>query len=83
MNNNYTTVKKLYYGSDLVNIAVGGTEAQVPSALTTWSVNEWGKPTSIAVKEGQTTIPHGWQRYNEILSSCTLPNSITDRKSVV
>lgn len=78
MNNNYTTVKKLYYGSDLVNIAVGGAEAQVPSALTTWSVNEWGNPTSVVVKEGETSIPNGWQRYNEILSACTLPNTITN-----
>lgn len=77
MNHDNTTVRKLYYGDSLVNIAVANDETQIPSAITSWSVDEWGKPVEIVVKNGQTTIPSNWQYNNVSLTSCTLPNTIT------
>ena len=77
MSNN-DNLKKMYHDGSLVGlvgISQGGMET--PSALTSWSVDEWGRMTDVVVKDGQTEIPASWQRYNNSLISVTLPNSIT------
>lgn len=63
------------YDDYVSQISGGGSDT--PSAFTSWSYNDYGKPTSIAIKNGVTSIPSDFQRYNGALISCTIPSSVT------
>ena len=60
---------------DYVSQISGG--GDTPSAFTSWDYDDWGKPTSIVFKNGVTSIPGHYQHYNGVLSSCTIPSSVT------
>ena len=78
MNYNENTINKLYHGSRLINVTVNnGSGSTLPENIESWELDSFGKPTSIVVKNGVTSIPRDFQHYNTSLSSCTLPNSVT------
>jgi hypothetical protein len=60
---------------DYVSQISGG--GDTPSAFTSWEYDDWGKPTSIVLKNGVTNIPNRFQYYNGSLTSCTIPSSVT------
>lgn len=62
---------------DYVSQISGGGGDTTPSAFTSWSYNDYGKPTNIVIKNGVTSIPTYFQRYNNVLTSCTIPSSVT------
>lgn len=73
------TAKKIYYGEDMVGMAMfkaDGGGSSTPSAFTEWEYDDYGRPTNIVVKNGVTSLPQYWQRSNPSLSSCTVPNSV-------
>lgn len=65
------------YDDYVSQISGGGGGGTIPSAFTSWEYDDWGKPTSIVFKNGVTSIPEYFQRYNNVLSSCTIPSSVT------
>lgn len=79
MEYNNDTVKKLYYGDSLVNMAVttGGGSSDLPANLSSWTYDDYGRPSSIVIKNGVTNIPSDYQRRNPRLSSVTIPNTVT------
>lgn len=62
---------------DYVSQISGGGGDTTPSAFTSWSYNDYGKATNIVIKNGVTSIPTYFQRYNNVLTSCTIPSSVT------
>lgn len=62
---------------DYVSQISGGGGDTTPSAFTSWSYNDYGKPTNIVIKNGVTTIPSYFQIRNTVLTSCTIPSSVT------
>lgn len=56
---------------------ISGGGGDTPSAFTSWSYNDYGKPTNIVIKNGVTSIPMYFQRFNKTLTSCTIPSSVT------
>lgn len=62
---------------DYVSQISGGGGDTTPEAFSSWSYNDYGKPTNIVIKNGVTSIPMNFQRYNEVLTSCTIPSSVT------
>ena len=65
------------YDDYVSQISGGGGGGTIPSAFTSWEYDDWGKPTSIVFKNGVTSIPEHFQRLNNVLSSCTIPSSVT------
>lgn len=65
------------YDDYVSQISGGGGGGTIPSAFTSWEYDDWGKPTSIVFKNGVTSIPERFQQYNNVLSSCTIPSSVT------
>lgn len=62
---------------DYVSQISGGGGDTTPSAFTSWSYNDYGKPTNIVVKDSVTSIPSYFQYYNNSLSSCTIHSGVT------
>lgn len=56
---------------------ISGGGADTPSAFTSWSYNDYGRPTNFVLKDGVTTIPPYFLFYNEVLTSCTIPSGVT------
>lgn len=75
MEYNSNTIKKLYYGENLVNMAVSTGDTGMPAHLSSWAYDDYGRMTSVVVKDGD--IPAYWQNYNKALSSVTIPNTVT------
>ena len=62
---------------DYVSQISGGGGDTTPEAFSSWSYNDYGKPTNIVIKNGVTDIPMNFQRFNDVLTSCTIPSSVT------
>lgn len=62
---------------DYVSQISGGGGDTTPEAFSSWSYNDYGKPTNIVIKNGVTDIPISFQRFNDVLTSCTIPSSVT------
>ena len=77
MEYNNDTVKKLYYGDSLVNIAVTTGGNGLPANLSSWTYDDYGSPITLIVKNGVTSIPSLWQYGNKSLTSIAIPNSVT------
>lgn len=78
MEYNNDTVKKLYYGDKLVNMAVAsGGSSDMPANLSSWTYDDYGSPITLIVKNGVTSIPSLWQYGNKSLTSIAIPNSVT------
>lgn len=75
MEYNSNTIKKLYYGENLVNMAVSTGDTGMPAHLSSWAYDGYGKMTSAVVKDGD--IPDFWQYNNSSLSSVTIPSTVT------
>lgn len=75
MKYNSNTIKKLYHGENLVNMAVSTGETGMPAHLSSWTYDDYGRMTSIVVKDGD--IPAYWQNNSKALSSVTIPNTVT------
>ena len=77
MEYNNDTVKKLYYGDSLVNIAVTTGGNGLPANLSSWTYDDYGSPITLVVKNGVTSIPSNWQNFNKSLTNIAIPNSVT------
>lgn len=79
MEYNNNTIKKMYYGSSLVNMAVAsGGDINMPANLSAVEFDDYGKMVSFTIKNGVTSIPANYQSTNKSLTSCTIPSSVTD-----
>lgn len=75
---NNDNFKKMYKnGAQVGIVALTETGTQTPANIESWVLDDFGKPTSIVIKDGVTFIPNDYQRYNYFLTAVTLPNSIT------
>ena len=77
MEYNNDTVKKLYYGDSLVNIAVTTGGNGLPANLSSWTYDDYGSPITLVVKNGVTSIPSYWLYGNKSLTYIAIPNSVT------
>lgn len=76
MSNN-NNMKKMYKNNSIVgvvSITQEGTE--LPENIETWTLDAYGRPTSIELKSGVTSIPDYWQSNNTVLSSVTIPSTV-------
>lgn len=79
MEYNNNTIKKMYYGSSLVNMAVAsGGDINIPANLSAVEFDDYGRMVSFTIKNGVTSIPTNYQNNNESLEICTVPSSVTD-----
>lgn len=79
MEYNNSTIKKMYYGNSLVNMAVAsGGELDMPANLSAVEFDDYGRMVSFTIKNGVTSIPNNYQSFNYSLTSCTVPSSVTD-----
>lgn len=75
---NNDILKKMYKNGSLVSVVNMSQEGMaVPSNIKTWTLNDYGQPTSVELKSGVTSIPESWQVSNYVLSSVTIPNTVT------
>lgn len=78
MEYNNNTIKKMYYGSSLVNMAVAsGGDINIPANLSAVEFDDYGRMVSFTIKNGVTSIPSNYQSTNNSLTSCTVPSSVT------
>lgn len=74
---NNDILRKMYKNGSLVSVVNMTQEGMtVPSNIETWTLNDYGQPTSIELKSGVTSIPESWQVSNHVLSSVTIPNTV-------
>ena len=79
MEYNNSTIKKMYHGNSLVNMAVAsGGEIDMPANLSAAEFDDYGRMVSFTIKNGVTSIPNNYQSNNISLTSCTIPSSVTD-----
>lgn len=75
---NNDNFKKMYHdGAQVGIVALAESGTQTPANIESWTLDDYGKPTSIAIKDGVTSIPAYFQSKNDSLTAVTLPNSIT------
>lgn len=76
MSNN-DILRKMYKNGSLVSVVNMSQEGMaVPANIETWTLNDYGHPTSVQLKSGVTSIPECWQISNHALSSVTIPNTV-------
>ena len=77
---NNDNFKKMYHdGAQVGIVALTESGTQTPANIESWTLDDYGKPTSIVMKDGVgiTTIQSHFQHYNASLSSITIPTSVT------
>lgn len=75
---NNDNFKKMYHdGAQVGIIALKERDTEMPANIESWTLDDYGKPTSIVIKDGVTEIPTYFQSYNNSLTAVTLPNSTT------
>lgn len=75
---NNDNFKKMYHdGAQVGIVALAESGTQTPANIESWTLDDYGKPTSIVIKDGVTEIPAYFQVRNNSLTAVTLPNSIT------
>lgn len=74
---NNDNFKKMYHdGAQVGIVALTESDTQTPANIETWTLNDYGQPTSVELKSGVTSIPESWQASNHALSSVTIPNTV-------
>lgn len=78
MSNN-NNMKKMYMNNSIVGVVsfTQGGGMAIPDNIETWTLDAYGRPTSIELKNGVTSIPDNWQSNNTVLSSVTIPSTVT------
>lgn len=67
----------MYKNGSLVSVVNMSQEGMaMPANIETWTLNDYGQPTSVELKSGVTSIPECWQTSNHALSSVTIPNTV-------
>lgn len=75
---NNDNFKKMYHDGAQVGImALTESGTQTPANIESWTLDDYGKPISIVIKDGVTEIPYYFQYYNDNLREVTIPNSVT------
>lgn len=71
-------MKKMYKNNSLVGVVslTQGGGMAIPDNIETWTLDAYGRPTSIELKSGVTSIPDYWQSNNTVLSSVTIPSTV-------
>lgn len=74
---NNDILRKMYKNGSLVSVVNMTQEGMaMPANIETWTLNDYGQPTSVELKSGVTSIPECWQTSNHALSSVTIPNTV-------
>lgn len=71
-------MKKMYKNNSLVGVVsfTQGGGMAIPDNIETWTLDAYGRPTSIELKSGVASIPDYWQSNNTALSSVTIPSTV-------
>lgn len=74
---NSDILRKMYKNGSLVSVVNMSQEGMaMPANIETWTLDPYGRPTSIELKSGVTSIPEYWQASNHVLSSVTMPGTL-------
>ena len=74
---NSDILRKMYKNDSLVSVVNMSQEGMaMPANIETWTLDSYGRPTSIELKSGVTSIPEYWQISNHALSSVTMPGTV-------